>query len=148
MKTTILTSIIVMSSFFSVSQVKFNFMTFGFHRIDVTNNPKIKLEKLINVDPSGDLSYWDGFNHYEVDLNKKLVTHCFVGEVQGEKLKIFNLVESKNYYSFDVKGKGATEKSFLIPKTKNSKYFLLIKYKSGKDTEVALFGSSSKKHPF
>jgi hypothetical protein len=149
MKELIVTGIFIFLSLFSIAQGKINFMTFGFHRIDITNNPKIKLEKFLNVVPSGNLSFWEGFNHYEIDLKNKLVIHIYVGEIQGEKLKIFNLVESNDYYSFDVKGKGTTEEmSFLIPKSKNTKYNLLIKYKSGVNTRVALFDSASQKNPF
>jgi hypothetical protein len=140
MKNLIITSIFSLISLVSFSQ-KLNFMSFGFYSVNITTNPKIKLQKLTNVKPTKDFTHWDGFNHYEVDLNKKVVIHCYVGEAYGEKLKIYNLITTKDYYSFDVKSKSATERSFLIPRNQKSKYNLLIKYKEGDSTHVALFGS-------
>lgn len=150
MKNLILTSIFIISALFSIAQEKMNFMTFGFYMVDVTNNPKVKLPQLINAKPSEDLGYWDGFNHYEIDFKKKVLIHSYVGEKtgQGEVIKITNLVESDDYYSFDVKSKGSGHMSFLIPINKKSKYKLLIKYKNGNNTRVALFNDKSTKTPF
>ena len=125
-------------------------MTFNFKTMDVTKNPKVELKNLYKVGPTGKTSYWDGFNHYEIDLNKKVLIHSYVGEEtgQGERMKIKNLVKTKDYFSFNVRSKEWAEMSFLIPRNTKSKYKLLIKYKSGKDTEVAFFESSSHKTPF
>jgi hypothetical protein len=148
MKNFVLTSIFIISALFSIAQEKLNFMTFGFYRVDVTNNPKIKLPQLINTNPSEELGYWDGFNHYEIDLKKKVLIHIYVGESQGEVIKIKNLVKTNNYYLFDVKSKVSGDMSFLIPINKKSKYRLLVKYKIGNNTRVALFNHTSTKTPF
>jgi hypothetical protein len=115
--------------------------------MDVTKNSKVELKTLYKVDPFGKTSYWDGFNHYEIDLKK---IYSYVGELtgQGEKMKITNLVKTKNYFSFKAKSKDWGEMSFLIPRNTKSKYKLLVKYKSEKDIQVAFFDSSSFNMPF
>jgi hypothetical protein len=138
MKNFVLTSIFIISALFSIAQEKLNFMTFGFYRVDVTNNPKIKLPQLINTNPSEELGY----------LKKKVLIHIYVGESQGEVIKIKNLVKTNNYYLFDVKSKVSGDMSFLIPINKKSKYRLLVKYKIGNNTRVALFNHTSTKTPF
>jgi hypothetical protein len=49
---------------------------------------------------------------------------------------------------FDVKSKGSGDMSFLIPTDKKSKYRLMVKYKNGDNTRVALFNHISTKTPF
>ena len=150
MKNLFLTSIFIISSLFSIAQEKNNFMTFNFKTMDITKNPNVKLENLTKVGPTGDVNYWDGFNHYEIDLKKKIVIHCYVGEEsgQGDKYKIFNLKKTNDYYIFDVKDKESNKMTFLIPLKKESKYKLLVKYITGKNTEVAFFETSSLTTPF
>ena len=145
MKNLILTSIFIISTLFSIAQEKISFATFNFKIMDVTKNPKVNLETIYKVGPSGKIDHWDGFNHYEVDLKKMVLIHSYVGEEtgNGEKNKILNFKKTKDFYSFDAKDSECGKISYFIPRDKKSKYKLLIKYKSGKNTEVAFFDSSS-----
>jgi hypothetical protein len=109
--------------------------------MDITKNPNTKVESLVNVNLNDSVKYWDGFNHYEIDLKRKTLIHRFVGKSEGEKIsyKIHNFVKTKEYYKFDIDDIKCGKMTYLIPLKKDNKYKLLIKYKDGDNYEVAFF---------
>jgi hypothetical protein len=127
-------------SFVSLAQSEFNFFGFGFNYIDYTS-PQTKMESLLIYGPVKEPVLWsDGFNLFEINIDKKTFTHNYVNETGlGETSTITNLIKTEEYIKFNVTSKKFGPYTCMISLNTNSKYGFIVKYNKGNKTQIAFF---------
>ncbi len=141
MKTIFLNLSFLFVSFISFCQTQFNFVGFGFYKMDYSNS-KTSLSTLLQNGPNSQNTVWtEGFNHYEIDLDNKTFVHRYVGENEGiKKVSVINnLVTTDDYVKFDINTEDFGNVTCLISLNTKFKSDLVFKYKSGNTTKVAFF---------
>jgi hypothetical protein len=127
------------------AQTKYNFFgLYGNDYYDITDK-KMKYEDILTSDNLGQKLLNGGFNHYEINLEKKTFTHNYVTLETGEPdrkevvSKITNLVYGKGFIKFNVTTKDFGKLNLVINKDNSDDIGFVVVFKESDKTYAAVF---------
>lgn len=127
------------------AQTIYNFFgLYGNDYYDITDK-KIKYEDILTSKDLGQAFLNEGFNHYEINLEKKTFTHNYItletGEPKGKEVvsEITNLVYGKTFIKFDVTTKDFGKVTLVINKDTSSVIDFVVVFKESNKTYAAVF---------
>lgn len=127
------------------AQKVYNFFgLYGNDYYDITDK-KMKYEDILTSHNLGQTLSNEGFNHYEINLEKKTFTHNYItletGEPKGKEVvsDITNLIYGKTFIKFDVTTEDFGKVTLVINKDSSSDIDFVVVFKESNKTYAAVF---------